>query len=74
MINSLFFFSDQCLELCKASAGDTEAVRGQIIVSLLSRDGGSGGRSPLAVVGPAGDLRPPTLPSGWEERTTGSGR
>lgn len=63
---------------------DTDPVKGQIIISLLSRDGPCGG-TPLAVVGPLGELRGPNdcdsspaendeLPQGWEERRTESGR
>ncbi|CAG9864103.1 unnamed protein product [Phyllotreta striolata] len=72
----------QCLDLGKANAED-EPVKGQIIVSLLSRDGPCGG-TPLAIVGPLGDLRGPAdlenlnapaeLPTGWEERRTPNGR
>lgn len=55
-------------------------------MSLLSLDvGGASGRSPLAVVGPTGDVRSPRerspppaptphLPHGWEQRTTNNGR
>lgn len=81
IFNLFIFVTDQVLELTKANSSNAEAVRGQIIVSLLSRDGGSVGRSPLAVVGPAGDVQvpqrdrsPPRLPNGWEERTTNNGR
>ncbi|CAH0563781.1 unnamed protein product [Brassicogethes aeneus] len=74
----------QCLDLGKAAQDDTEPVRGQIILSLLSRDGPCGG-TPLAIVGPLGDLRAPghhenstatdeELPDGWEERRTQNGR
>lgn len=77
-------FADQCLDLCKISQEDSEPVKGQIIISLLSRDGPSGG-TPVAVVGPLGDLRGPSdpdtspsenedLPPGWEERRTANGR
>ncbi|XP_057668198.1 E3 ubiquitin-protein ligase SMURF2 [Diorhabda carinulata] len=77
----------QCLDLGKANAED-EPVKGQIIISLLSRDGPCGG-TPLAIVGPLGDLRGPAdhensnstsnctnteLPPGWEERRTPNGR
>lgn len=59
-------------------------MKGQIIISLLSRDGPSGG-TPLAVVGPLGDVRGPSdqdivpsgnedLPPGWEECRTANGR
>ncbi|KAF5295220.1 hypothetical protein FQR65_LT10504 [Abscondita terminalis] len=73
----------QRLDLCKASQDDSEPVKGQIIISLLSRDGPCGG-TPLAVVGPLGELRGPAnrdgspqendLPPGWEERRTANGR
>lgn len=81
---TLYFISDQCLDLGKASQDDNEPVKGQIIISLLSRDGPCGG-TPLAIVGPLGDLRGPSdndtsngnsddLPPGWEERRTQNGR
>ncbi|KXJ74214.1 hypothetical protein RP20_CCG014111 [Aedes albopictus] len=72
----------QRLELCKASHDDPDPVKGQIIVSLMSRDGTTGG-TPLAIVGPAGDVRGPDddeeilkdeLPAGWEERLTQTNR
>lgn len=79
----MYFVTDQRLDLCKASQEDTEPVKGQIIISLLSRDGPCGG-TPLAIVGPLGELRGPNdcdsppeneeLPPGWEERRTDSGR
>lgn len=58
---------------------DTDVVKGQIIVSLLSRDGHNGAVSNTvghnAVVDVLGDLSCPTdLPDGWEERRTQSGR
>lgn len=55
-----FLVSDQRLDLCKSSADDIEPVRGQIIVSLMSRDGPSGSGCPLAIVGPGGDVHGPT--------------
>ncbi|XP_045448525.1 E3 ubiquitin-protein ligase SMURF2 [Melitaea cinxia] len=84
----------QCLELCEDNSGETCGVRGQVIVSLLSRDGtrgepasAAGEGSPLAVVGPAGEVRAPRdppvnnssssnlpLPPHWEERFTANGR
>ncbi|XP_068631652.1 E3 ubiquitin-protein ligase SMURF2 isoform X2 [Battus philenor] len=83
----------QCLELCEDNLGEACGVRGQVIVSLLSRDGArgepasaAGEGSPLAVVGPAGEVRAPRdppvntnasnlpLPIHWEERFTSSGR
>ncbi|CAG9773599.1 unnamed protein product [Ceutorhynchus assimilis] len=80
---------NQCLDLCKASQDDSEPVKGQIIISLLSRDGPCGG-TPLAIVSPLGDIRGPPnnentnvengnnsnddLPPGWEERRASNGR
>ncbi|XP_046660862.1 E3 ubiquitin-protein ligase SMURF2 isoform X2 [Homalodisca vitripennis] len=65
----------QRLDLCKASAEDQEVVRGQIVVSLLSRDGGGGAAGLNAVVDPHGGLScPADLPEGWEERRTSAGR
>ncbi|XP_050308528.1 E3 ubiquitin-protein ligase SMURF2 [Anthonomus grandis grandis] len=49
----------QCLDLCKASQEDSEPVKGQIIISLLSRDGPCGG-TPVAIVSPMGDIRGPS--------------
>ena len=49
-------------------------VKGQIVVSLLSRDGHGTG-SLNAVVDPLGNLScPADLPEGWEERRTNTGR
>ncbi|XP_015112357.1 E3 ubiquitin-protein ligase SMURF2 [Diachasma alloeum] len=69
----------QRLDLCKANTDDTEVIKGQIVVSLLSRDGHNGAVSNTvghnAVVDVLGDLSCPTdLPDGWEERRTESGR
>ncbi|KAI4455857.1 hect domain ubiquitin-protein ligase [Holotrichia oblita] len=77
-------FVNQRLNLGKLHQDDSELVKGQIIISLMSRDGPSGG-IPLAVVGPLGDLKGPSdrensptdndeLPHGWEERRTDNGR
>jgi E3 ubiquitin ligase SMURF1/2 len=64
------------------SQDDPEPVKGQIIVSLMSRDGTCGGGTPLAIVGPGGDVQGPDdddvihdeLPEGWEDRRTPQGR
>jgi E3 ubiquitin ligase SMURF1/2 len=49
-------------------------VKGQIVVSLMSRDGYGAG-SLNAVVDPLGNLScPADLPEGWEERRTPTGR
>lgn len=49
-------------------------VKGQIVISLLSRDGHGTG-SLNAVVDPLGNLScPADLPEGWEERRTTAGR
>ncbi|KAL3273220.1 hypothetical protein HHI36_014674 [Cryptolaemus montrouzieri] len=78
----------QCLDLGKASIEDSEPVKGQVIISLLSRDGPCGG-TPLAIVSPLGELHGPSpehdiienggvtaddLPPGWEERRATNGR
>jgi len=71
----------QRLDLGKLSPDDDELVRGQIIISLLPKDGPCSG-NPLAIVGPSGDVRGPSeedttedcLPEGWEERRTDNGR
>lgn len=75
------------MDLCKSSPDDPTPVKGQIIISLLSRDAITGTGNPgLAIVGPAGDVRgpdddePPSetrqspLPDGWEDRRTPDGR
>ncbi|XP_026277056.1 E3 ubiquitin-protein ligase SMURF2 isoform X1 [Frankliniella occidentalis] len=67
----------QRLDLCKASAEDPDPVKGEIVLSLLSRDGhggvASGGHN--AVVDPLGGLScPEDLPEGWEEKRTSAGR
>lgn len=65
--------TDQCLELCKAKDNDRGPVRGQIVVSLLSKDGVTGNRT--AVVDSSGHISSPEdLPPGWEERKTLAGR
>ncbi|XP_076762806.1 SMAD specific E3 ubiquitin protein ligase isoform X2 [Xylocopa sonorina] len=69
----------QRLDLCKAHSDDTDVVKGEVVVSLLSRDGHNGAVSNTvghnAVVDVLGDLSCPTdLPDGWEERRTRSGR
>ncbi|XP_049854863.1 E3 ubiquitin-protein ligase SMURF2 isoform X2 [Schistocerca gregaria] len=66
----------QRLDLCKLSLDSPDPVKGQIVVSLLSRDGHSGvaGGGHNAVVDPLGDLScPEDLPEGWEERRTSDG-
>lgn len=70
---------DQRLDLCKARSDDTDVVKGQIVVSLMSRDGHNGAVSNTvghnAVVDVLGDLSCPNdLPDGWEERRAESGR
>ncbi|KAJ9577603.1 hypothetical protein L9F63_005790 [Diploptera punctata] len=67
----------QRLDLCKASSDDPDPVKGQIVVSLMSRDGHGGvaGGGHNAVVDSLGDLScPEDLPEGWEERRTSAGR
>ncbi|GLG98749.1 E3 ubiquitin-protein ligase Smurf1 [Gryllus bimaculatus] len=63
------------LDLCKLSSDDPDPVKGQIVVSLLSRDGHGGTGSLNAVVDPHGEVScPDELPEGWEERQTVTGR
>jgi len=75
----------QRLDLGKSSPDDPTPVKGQIIISLLSRDAITGSGNPLAIVGPAGEVRGPDddevteqrqspLPDGWEDRRTPDGR
>lgn len=77
--SSCILFIDQRLDLCKAHSDDADVVKGQIVVSLLSRDGHNGAVSNTvghnAVVDVLGDLSCPTdLPDGWEERRAQNGR
>lgn len=82
-IDVIILILDQRLELCKSSPEDTEPVKGQIIVSLMTKDEPTIG-NPLAIVGPSGDVQGPSaediiegsdiLPGGWEERKTNNGR
>ncbi|XP_042242157.1 E3 ubiquitin-protein ligase SMURF1-like isoform X2 [Homarus americanus] len=64
----------QRLDLTRIGHDECEPVRGQIVVSLMSRDGrGTGSHN--AVVDPLGNLSSPDdLPDGWEERRTPTGR
>eukprot|EP00092_Neocalanus_flemingeri_P007377 GFUD01007965.1.p1 GENE.GFUD01007965.1~~GFUD01007965.1.p1 ORF type:complete len:951 (+),score=202.95 GFUD01007965.1:231-3083(+) len=72
-INRLKDTGYQRLDLV-ADASNPLPVKGQIVVSLLSRDGHGTG-SLNAVVDPLGNLSCPLdLPEGWEERRTNSGR
>uniref|UniRef100_UPI00358ED34A E3 ubiquitin-protein ligase SMURF2-like n=1 Tax=Myxine glutinosa TaxID=7769 RepID=UPI00358ED34A len=60
----------QRLDLCRLGSNENESVRGQIILSLQSRDR-------IGMVGPVMDcqgLFENDLPDGWEERTMTSGR
>uniref|UniRef100_A0A146LFL1 E3 ubiquitin-protein ligase n=1 Tax=Lygus hesperus TaxID=30085 RepID=A0A146LFL1_LYGHE len=79
----------QRLELTKSSGEDSDVVKGQIVISLLSRDGPNSNiplplsppNSPEATGSPTSSSGPvvtptPTaaLPDGWEERKTSQGR
>lgn len=82
--NLLLSIVDQRMDLCKSSPDDQTPVKGQIIISMLSRDAITGTGNPgLAIVGPAGDVRgpdedepanEPRIPEGWEDRRTPDGR
>lgn len=66
----------QRLDLQRQSSDDTETVRGQIVISLISRDRGGSGPT---VADPTGishaiPYDPNELPDGWEERRSASGR
>ncbi|XP_067671329.1 E3 ubiquitin-protein ligase SMURF2-like [Haliotis asinina] len=66
----------QRLDLTRQSQDDSETVRGQIVISLISRDrGGSGPMNTDATgIPPSIPYDPNELPEGWEERRTTSGR
>lgn len=73
------YVTDQRLDLCKAHSDDCDIIKGQVVISLLSRDGYNEVISNVvgynAVVDILGDLSCPTdLPDGWEERRTQTGR
>ncbi|XP_015905729.1 E3 ubiquitin-protein ligase SMURF2 [Parasteatoda tepidariorum] len=63
------------LDLVKGHVDDSEQVKGQIVISLLSRDGRGSG-SVNVVMDRLGNLAlsPDELPEGWEERRTAAGR
>ncbi|KAK7790387.1 hypothetical protein R5R35_006760 [Gryllus longicercus] len=75
ILNGINIMIYQRLDLCKLSSDDPDPVKGQIVVSLLSRDGHGGTGSLNAVVDPHGEVScPDELPEGWEERQTVTGR
>lgn len=64
----------QRLDLTRSSGEEADLVKGQIVVSLLSRDGHGLG-SQNVVVDNLGNLScPDDLPEGWEQRRTAAGR
>lgn len=65
MFVSSFFIPDQRLDLTRNHADDPEPVKGQIVISLLSRDGHGSG-SVNVVVDRLGNLSlsPDELPEG----------
>ena len=79
-VHPLLSFPDQRLDLCKAGPDDPDTVRGQIVISLLSRDSGPGSGSRNVVVDRLGTPRAAQHPPGtqsplhWEERQTPLGR
>ncbi|XP_072030008.1 E3 ubiquitin-protein ligase SMURF2-like [Amphiura filiformis] len=65
----------QRLDLCKQKPEDNDNIRGQIVISITSRDRLGGSQSGAVVDSrniPPSD--PNELPEGWEERTSTSGR
>ncbi|XP_062615096.1 E3 ubiquitin-protein ligase SMURF2-like [Saccostrea cucullata] len=67
--------SVQRLDLQRNNADDSDNVRGQIVISLISRDRGGSGSGPVNTDAPALIPQDPNeLPEGWEERQTASGR
>lgn len=65
----------QRLDLQRNNADDSDNVRGQIVISLISRDRGGSGSGPVNTDAPALIPQDPNeLPEGWEERRTASGR
>ncbi|KAK3091923.1 hypothetical protein FSP39_023756 [Pinctada imbricata] len=65
----------QRLDLQRNNSDDNDNVRGQIVISLISRDRGGSGSGPVNTDAPASIPSDPNeLPEGWEERRTASGR
>ncbi|XP_076366217.1 E3 ubiquitin-protein ligase SMURF2-like isoform X2 [Tachypleus tridentatus] len=64
----------QRLDLCKSNSDDQDVVRGQIVVSLLSRDGHGSGSQNVVMDTVENLSSSEDLPEGWEERRTASGR
>uniref|UniRef100_A0A069DZJ0 E3 ubiquitin-protein ligase n=1 Tax=Panstrongylus megistus TaxID=65343 RepID=A0A069DZJ0_9HEMI len=68
----------QRLDLSKANSDDSEVVKGQIVISLMSRDGPHSSRDitqdNTPSVGNAVSQQTAELPDGWEERRTSHGR
>ncbi|KAL8587775.1 hypothetical protein ACOMHN_020993 [Nucella lapillus] len=79
MSNAILQLKDtgfQRLDLQRQSSDDTDTVRGQIVISLISRDRGGSGPAVADVSGisQAIPYDPNELPEGWEERQSASGR
>ncbi|XP_033630687.1 E3 ubiquitin-protein ligase SMURF2-like [Asterias rubens] len=69
----------QRLDLCKQNPDDNDNIRGQIVISITSRDRGlSTGSSTVvdsrSIAPPLLPTDPNELPEGWEERMSTSGR
>uniref|UniRef100_A0A905QWT7 E3 ubiquitin-protein ligase n=2 Tax=Rhodnius TaxID=13248 RepID=A0A905QWT7_RHOPR len=68
----------QRLDLSKANSDDSEVVKGQIVISLMSRDGPHSSRDitqdNTVSVSHAVSPQATQLPDGWEERRTSHGR
>lgn len=66
----------QRLDLQRNNSDDNDNVRGQIVISLISRDRGGSGpvNTDASGIPPSIPSDPNELPEGWEERRTASGR
>lgn len=66
------------MDLSKANSDDSEVVKGQIVISLMSRDGPHSSRDitqdNTVSVSHAVSPQATQLPDGWEERRTSHGR
>lgn len=80
LLNSRLCISDQRLDLTRANANDTDQVKGQIVISLLSREQHNSSSchdnsaTPVVqtVVDALGNVASPASPAGVQEAATAS--